>query len=167
MGDIVWTGKTIDPDLAWEFARQKFKGGLALPGVGSLEHEAESIIGEMVFSAWSGLPMILVGRDAQTDYGIDFTVQGWSVDVKSTQHPKGRLLHRTKWPTDVFVLVVVNMQNPYTSHVVGWAWKDDFRLGKIYDFRGLGRPVPALEQSQLRPMSQFHEELIAERLLVA
>jgi hypothetical protein len=84
----------------------------------SVDYEFVGLIGEYAFSEWSGAPMDRSVR-ASGDRGVDFTINGNTIDVKTYRKP----LHLPVEIGSVFadIYVLARFIPPTKAVLIGWA----------------------------------------------
>lgn len=155
------TATEPDPDKALEFARIKHVTKRTKIGPYKLQTEHQSIIAMMYFSVWAKLPLVLLTPEEPSDYGEDFEISGFKINVKSTVYPSGGLIlpYGYRYKSDVYVLIIVDPFDLRHPDMKGWAWFDDLARCPVRDYNDRGAPAPYMKQQQLKPMDTFYTEL--------
>lgn len=126
-----------------------------------LDRERIGAIGEASVCKSLGLPLP-DGPHPYRDSGFDVVLPatGVKVEVKTTTCPSGRLFQRPGGRldhADVVALVVCDMETR-SAMVAGWITPVDFAAkAATTDLGGLGRPVRAVSQADLRPWADFQQ----------
>jgi hypothetical protein len=165
MQRMEWSGTEIEADAAWRFAEIKRRPDTSkVQAQYNVEDEYWSILGMMRFAVWADTTLYLLPPEAPSDYGEDFRLYDWKLDVKATVHPNGKLVYRwgTKYSSDVYVLAVVDKEEPTKTRLAGWAWYVELINGRTVDWNNLGKPAKVLDQRQLHPMAELHRDLCYE-----
>ena len=111
----------------------------------------EGVMGEVAFCKAMNIYPDL--STEQRKNGYDCVFNEHRVDVKSTNHPMGKLL-LPEWKDnpdiDIYVLAILH---PFHVELVGWAFKTDLMQPENLKDLGYG-PTYALTQQQLRKFKQ-------------
>jgi hypothetical protein len=168
MSRMIWRGAEIDPYAAHQYALIKRKDGTSpVNPIYTQAYEYTSIVGMMAFAVWVGLPLVLLTPDEPSDYGEDFLIDDWKVDIKATAFESGGLAYRqsiSRYVSDVYVLAVVPV-DPMKTRLAGWAWHEEMRLAPKVDWNNRGKPARVLGQRRLHPMAEMRGELRFQRAI--
>jgi hypothetical protein len=120
--------------------------------------ELLGVQGELVFAKVFDLedPKDNLGSDG----GVDYIIQGVTIDVKAASKPNYKLLFRSLKAFKATIGVLVVKVNDNTFKLVGWS--------TLKQFSELSQPLGeggfTLEQSQLRPIEELWKRLTIKRL---
>lgn len=93
------------------------------------------------------------------DGGVDFTINGYTIDVKTAEKPWYLLYLEEKLPVvaDIYVLAGCNLEDKRTW-LIGWAWGEDLERGEVKEFLR-GYRNRAIHHSKLRSLDSLREIL--------
>jgi hypothetical protein len=114
------------------------------------------IKGEYAVAAYFGVRFdTYIGRPHEGDHGVDLTVGDKSIQVKSTVHKYGRIIHRESDNSDILILTVVDGNS---VEIIGWCLKETFDRKKYIRDMGYGERF-VMDQRDLSPIYQLDQVL--------
>jgi hypothetical protein len=154
----------VDPEEAERIAQWRHKASSG--GIGDIKFGGDPIeagftgaLGELGFSAWSGLPMppLRIDGDGGVDFRVLFARREITIDIKTSARARPDLLlplsRLTKGSAEW--LVLARKLNKCQVQLLGWEHKSVIALMPVHDWGNRDRPVYVRPAYQLRPMNQL------------